>query len=77
MADRRKDANFSQGWGIAGFVTLLVVIAFVVAGTINKRTYSPPTDPLTPNNARAESHGPATEGTAGGGASAAEGSAKH
>ncbi len=77
MADRRKDANFSQGWGIAGFITLLVVLAFVVAGTINKRTYGPPTDPLTPNNARAEGHGPATEAKAGEGAPAAEGSAKH
>ncbi|MEO7965725.1 MAG: hypothetical protein ABIT38_17585 [Gemmatimonadaceae bacterium] len=61
MAEGRKDANFSQGWGIAGFVTALVVLAFVVAGTINRRTFMPPTDPLTPNAARAETHGAAGE----------------
>ena len=61
MADRRKDASFSQGWGVAGFITALVVLAFVVAGTINSRTYHAPRDPLTPSTERRESHGPAGE----------------
>lgn len=61
MADRRKDANFSQGWGYAGFITALAIGAFVLAGTIKSRTYGHPRDPLTPSTARGEAHGPAAD----------------
>lgn len=61
MAERRKDANFSQGWGFAGFITALAVGAFVAAGALKSSTYLPPTDPLAPSKARAEAHGPAAE----------------
>lgn len=59
MAERRKTANFSQGWGFAGFITALAVGAFLLAGTIKSRTYGHPRDPLTPSKARAAAHGPA------------------
>ena len=39
MAAGRKEANFSQGWGIATFITALAVGAFVLAGTIKSRAY--------------------------------------
>lgn len=60
MAAGHKDANFSQGWGIAALVVAMVVAAFVIAGTINARTYLPPTDPMAPSKARAE-HAPAAD----------------
>jgi hypothetical protein len=59
MAAGRKEANFSQGWGIAAFVTAMAVGAFVLAGTIKSRTYVPPTDPMAPNGGSA--HGPAAD----------------
>jgi hypothetical protein len=71
MAAGRKDANFSQGWGIATLITAMAVGAFVLAGAINRRTYVPPTDPLAPNSG--ESHAPAADH----GAAPAEGAAKH
>lgn len=61
MADRRKEANFSQGWGFAGFITLLAVGAFVAAGMLKANTYMPPTDPLAPNVGREEAHAPAKD----------------
>ncbi len=88
MAAGRKEANFSQGWGIATFITALAVGAFVLAGTIKSRTYIHPTDPTRPNGGAshgpAAEHGaaagdhaaPAAEGAAPAGA-AAEGAAKH
>ncbi len=65
MAAGRKEANFSQGWGIATLITAMAVGAFVLAGVINKRTYHPPTDPMSPSTAREEAHAaPAGEGAA-------------
>jgi hypothetical protein len=42
--NRRIEGNFSQGWPMAIFITLLVVAAFVTAGTIHKKTYRHPRD---------------------------------
>lgn len=74
MAAGRKDANFSQGWGMAGLITAMAVGAFVLAGVINARTYSPPTDPLTPSTGAA--HGPSGDHGAEGD-HGADGAAKH
>ncbi len=71
MAAGRKEANFSQGWGIAAFITALAVGAFVMAGTIKSRTYLPPTDPMRPNGG--EAHAAGGEHAA----APAEGAAKH
>ena len=46
MEDRRIEGNFSQGWGIAAFIVLLAVAAFVTAGVVKRNTFHPPTDPL-------------------------------
>ena len=54
MADRRIEGNFSQGWGVALFVSLLAVGCFVGAFMINRATHHAPTDPLAPSSARAE-----------------------
>lgn len=78
MAAGRKDANFSQGWGIATLVTAMAVGAFVLAGAIKSRTYVPPTDPMRPSSG--EAHGPAAGHDAPSGehgAGAAEGAARH
>ena len=48
MEDRRIEGNFSQGWGIAGLITLLAVVAFITAGIIKSRTFQSPSDPLGP-----------------------------
>lgn len=56
MADRRIDGNFSQGWGIAAFITALAVGSFVTAGIIKQRTYQPPSDPTAPSSARPKAH---------------------
>ncbi len=71
MAAGRKEANFSQGWGIATLITAMAVGAFVLAGAINRKTYIPPTDPMAPSTG--ESHAPAADHAA----PAAEGAAKH
>jgi hypothetical protein len=42
--NRRIEGNFSQGWGVAMFITLLVVGAFATAGFIHKKTYRSPRD---------------------------------
>lgn len=55
MADRRIEANFSQGWGVAAFITLLAVGAFVAAGVFKKNTFHSPNDTMAPA-AQAESH---------------------
>lgn len=55
MADRRIEGNFSQGWGVAAFITLLAVGAFTLAGVIKKTTYHSPNDTMAPA-AQAESH---------------------
>jgi hypothetical protein len=54
MAESRKDADFSQGWGTAAFIVALAVGAFVVAGTIKKNTFHAPRDPTAPSQGRAE-----------------------
>jgi hypothetical protein len=46
MEDRRIEGNFSQGWGIAGFIVLLAVAAFVTAGLIKQNTFHAPVDAL-------------------------------
>jgi hypothetical protein len=46
--NRRIEGNFSQGWGMALFITLLVVGAFAVAGFIHKTTYRHPRDVTAP-----------------------------
>ena len=46
--NRRIEGNFSQGWPMAIFITLLVVGAFVMAGTIHKMTYRSPRDVTAP-----------------------------
>ena len=42
--NRRIEGNFSQGWGVALFVTALVAGAFLTAGMIHKRTFRSPRD---------------------------------
>lgn len=74
MAAGRKEANFSQGWGIATLITAMAVGAFVLAGVVNKRTYVPPTDPMAPSTAREEAHAPAGDHAAPAGEA---GAAKH
>jgi hypothetical protein len=46
MEDRRIEGNFSQGWGIAGFIVILAVASFVVAGVVKRNTFHSPVDPL-------------------------------
>ena len=55
MAERRVEANFSQGWGVAAFIVVLAVGAFVTAGVINRKTFHSPNDPVAPS-ASAEKH---------------------
>lgn len=61
MADGYTNANFSQGWGFASFITLLAVAAFATAGIIKARTYVPPSDPMAPSTAREVHAAPAGE----------------
>jgi len=35
----RTEGNFNQGWGYATFIMLLVVLCFVVAFTVNRKTH--------------------------------------
>ena len=58
--NRRIEGNFSQGWGVALFITLLVVGAFATAGMIHKQTYRHPRDVTAPYRKaeKAETHGP-------------------
>ncbi|MEP7345650.1 MAG: hypothetical protein ABI877_10290 [Gemmatimonadaceae bacterium] len=48
MADRRIEGNFSQGWGVAAFITLLAVGAFVAAGVYKKNSFHSPNDVSAP-----------------------------
>ncbi|MGQ0650006.1 MAG: hypothetical protein ACT4P7_20850 [Gemmatimonadaceae bacterium] len=61
MATRADTPNFSQGWGIAGFITALAVGSFLLAGFIKSRTFHSPNDALGPVDAAAE-HAPAAAG---------------
>lgn len=57
MSTSSDKPNFSQGWGIAGFITALAVGAFILAGVIKKNTFHSPNDPLGPTPEAAASHG--------------------
>jgi hypothetical protein len=46
--DRRIEGNFSQGWGVALFIILLVVGAFGTAFWIHKSAYRSPRDVTAP-----------------------------
>ena len=46
--DRRIEGNFSQGWGVALFITLLVAALFTTAGLIHKNTFHHPRDVTAP-----------------------------
>jgi hypothetical protein len=54
MADRTGKPNFSQGWGIAGFITALAVGSFALAGVIKQKTFHSPNDALAPSGAAAD-----------------------
>jgi hypothetical protein len=55
MADRRIEGNFSQGWGVAAFITLLAVGAFVAAGVYKQNNFHSPNDVSAPAD-HPESH---------------------
>ena len=55
MADRRIEGNFSQGWGVAAFITLLAVGAFAAAGVYKKNSFHSPNDVSAPSSS-SESH---------------------
>ncbi|MBV6520765.1 MAG: hypothetical protein MNPFHGCM_00883 [Gemmatimonadaceae bacterium] len=55
MANRRIEGNFSQGWGVAAFITLLAIGLYVGAGVFKKYTFRSPNDVTAPA-AKAESH---------------------
>lgn len=48
MSTSSDKPNFSQGWGVAGFITALAIGAFILAGVIKKNTFHSPNDPLGP-----------------------------
>jgi hypothetical protein len=58
MTQTSAKPNFSQGWGVAGFITALAIGAFVLAGVIKKNTFHSPNDPTGPA-AAAEKAAPA------------------
>lgn len=55
---RRIEGNFSQGWGIAAFITLLAAAGFATAYTIKVKTFHSPNDVTAPT-AEAPAHAPA------------------
>lgn len=59
MSNSTDKPNFSQGWGVAGFITALAIGAFILAGVIKKNTFHSPNDPLGPTPEAAASHAPA------------------
>jgi len=56
MTDRRIEGNFNQGWGVASFIILLVVTAFVVAFTVNRKTHRSPNDVTAPSSNATQPH---------------------
>ena len=46
--DRRIEGNFSQGWGMALFITALVAGAFATANFIHRRTFHHPREVTAP-----------------------------
>ena len=58
--DRRIEANFSKGWGMAAFITALVLAAFATAGFIHIKTFRHPRD-TTAEYRKEKGHG--AEGT--------------
>lgn len=59
MTARRIEGNFNQGWGVAAFVTLMVVAAFTIAFMVNRRTHYSPNDVLAPSSTAPAAHAPA------------------
>ena len=57
---RRIEGNFSQGWGMALFIVLLVIASFATAGMIHKKTYRSPRDTSAEyrKEEKAKTHGP-------------------
>lgn len=49
MATSTERQNFSQGWGVAGFIAALAVGAFLLAGYIKSTTYHSPNDVSAPS----------------------------
>jgi len=58
MSNSSDKPNFSQGWGIAGFITALAIGSFILAGVIKKNTFHSPNDPTGPAPEAAASHAP-------------------
>jgi hypothetical protein len=56
---RRIEGNFSQGWGIAAFITLLAAAGFATAYTIKTRTFHSPNDVTAPTTEAPAAHAPA------------------
>lgn len=54
MSSATGKPNFSQGWGVAGFITALAVGAFVLAGVIKRNTFHSPNDALGPSASQGE-----------------------
>lgn len=48
MTGRRIEGNFSQGWGVAAFITLLALGLYFAAFAINRRTNYAPADVMSP-----------------------------
>lgn len=46
MSNTSDNPNFSQGWGVAGFITALAIGAYILAGVIKKNTFHAPNDPI-------------------------------
>jgi hypothetical protein len=65
MSNSSDKPNFSQGWGVAGFITALAIGAFILAGVIKKNTFHSPNDPTGPTPEAAASHDAAGKAPAG------------
>jgi hypothetical protein len=52
----RTEGSFNQGWGAASFIILLVITAFVIAFTVNRKTHRSPNDVLAPTSPTAQVH---------------------
>ncbi|MGQ0766650.1 MAG: hypothetical protein ACT4OZ_13410 [Gemmatimonadota bacterium] len=46
MQEKGSGAEFSRGWGFAGFIAMLAIGSFALAGIIKKTTFHSPNDPL-------------------------------
>ena len=61
--DKRVEGSFSQGWGIAIFITALAVGSFVTAGLIHRATFRSPNDVSAEYRKEGGGHGPAAADT--------------